>query len=81
MWKLYLFNAALFFVLVPGILLRIPSAGDKFTVALVHAVAFALLHHLFAKYVRTLEFFLPNTKVDGNCPPGATRDGIECRLP
>ena len=81
MWKWYLFNAALFFVLVPGVLTRIPPAGDKFTVALVHAVLFALLHYFFGKYVKTLEFFLPNTKVDGNCPAGASADGIECRLP
>ena len=40
-----LFTAALFFVLTPGILLRIPSGGSKVVVAATHALVFALVYH------------------------------------
>jgi hypothetical protein len=53
MFQLYmsLFVAALFFVLTPGILLRLPSGGSKMTVAATHAVVFALVYHLTNKMV------------------------------
>ena len=35
----------LFFILTPGILLRLPPKGSKVTVALVHAGVFALVYH------------------------------------
>lgn len=37
---------ALFFVLVPGILVTLPRGGSKFTVALVHALVFVLAYML-----------------------------------
>jgi hypothetical protein len=40
---LYVF--LLFFILTPGILLRLPPKGSKVTVALVHAGVFALVYH------------------------------------
>ncbi len=40
---LYVF--LLFFILTPGILLRLPPKGSKYTVALVHAAVFALVYH------------------------------------
>ena len=40
---LYIF--LLFFILTPGILLRLPPKGSKVTVALVHAGVFALVYH------------------------------------
>ena len=46
-----LYSAVLFFILSPGILLRIPTNGDKFTVAGVHAVVFALLFGLTYQFV------------------------------
>lgn len=46
-----LFSALLFFVLTPGVLLRLPKNGDKFTVAGVHAVVFALVFGLTHKLV------------------------------
>jgi len=46
-----LYSAVLFFILSPGILLRIPTNGDKFTVAGVHSVVFALLFGLTYKLV------------------------------
>jgi hypothetical protein len=81
MWKFYLFNAVLFLALTPGILTRIPPTGDKFTVGVVHALLFAVIHHILSRYVKTMEFFLPNTNVNAECPAGSTRDGLECRLP
>jgi len=45
------YSAILFFLLSPGILLRLPSNGGKMTVAAVHAVVFALLLYLTSGYV------------------------------
>jgi len=45
---------ALFVVLTPGVLLRIPAGGSKLTVAVVHGLVFALVLHL------TYMFFLSN---------------------
>jgi len=46
-----LFLAVLAFVLSPGILLRLPPAGDKTTVALFHAVVIAVVYSLTHKMV------------------------------
>jgi len=35
---------ALFFILVPGILVSLPQGGSKFTVAFVHAIVFVLAY-------------------------------------
>jgi hypothetical protein len=35
---------ALFFLLVPGVLLTLPQGGSKFTVAFVHAIVFVLAY-------------------------------------
>ena len=44
-WVMILFLAFLFFVLTPGVLLRLPARGDVYTVAAVHAAVFALVWH------------------------------------
>ena len=51
MFHLYmsLFTAALFFLLTPGVLLRLPSGGSKLVVAATHAVVFALVYHFTHK--------------------------------
>ena len=41
--------AVLFFVLTPGILLRLPKGGSKMMVAATHAVVFVLVFHLMHK--------------------------------
>lgn len=46
-----LYTAILFFVLVPGILLSLPPKGNKFVVAGVHALVFALIFHFTHKLV------------------------------
>ena len=40
-----LYVAFLFFVLTPSILVSLPPKGNKFTVAAVHAIIFALIFH------------------------------------
>ena len=48
-----LFLAVLFFVLTPGVLLSLPPGGSRTTVALTHAVVFAVVwalgHKLLVK--------------------------------
>jgi len=46
-----LYVAALFFVLTPGVVLTVPSGGTRTTVALVHAVVFAVVWMLTHKLV------------------------------
>jgi hypothetical protein len=46
-----IYSAILFFVLSPGVLLRLPSNGSKLTVAGVHAVVFAAALYFTAGYV------------------------------
>ena len=44
-WLVTLYAALLFFALSPNVLLRLPPKGDKFLVAGVHAIIFALIFH------------------------------------
>ncbi len=53
---LYIF--LLFFILTPGILLRLPPKGSKYTVALIHAGVFALVYHFTNKLVLKAIFSL-----------------------
>jgi len=46
-----IYSAILFFVLSPGVLLRLPSNGSKLTVAGVHALVFAVILYFTAGYV------------------------------
>jgi len=46
-----LFIAVLFFVLTPGVLVRLPPNGSKLAVAAVHALVFALVYQLTHKAV------------------------------
>lgn len=46
-----IYSAILFFVLSPGVLLRLPSNGSKLTVAGVHAVVFAVVLYFTAGFV------------------------------
>jgi hypothetical protein len=50
-WVVTLYSAILFFLLTPGILLRLPPTGGKFLVAAVHAVVFALVWHFTHKLI------------------------------
>jgi lipopolysaccharide export LptBFGC system permease protein LptF len=66
-----LFSALLFFVLSPGVVVRLPRNGGKFTVAGVHAVIFALIFWLTHKFVGKLGAKL---RLEGFETPKATDD-------
>lgn len=44
-WFMLAFTAALFYALVPGVLVRLPPGGSKTVVTAVHAALFALVLH------------------------------------
>ena len=46
----------LFFVLSPTVLVRLPSSGNKYVVAAVHALIFGLLFHLAQMFTNTESF-------------------------
>jgi len=48
---MFVYSALLFFVLTPGILLRIPPNGNKRVVAAVHAIVFGLVWSLSHKLI------------------------------
>jgi hypothetical protein len=50
MW-MSLYAAVLFFLLTPGVLLSLPPGGSRTTVALTHAVVFAVVWALTHKMV------------------------------
>jgi len=64
-----LFSALLFFILSPGILLRLPKNGDKYTVAGVHALVFAVVFGLTHKFVWKLGRRLSLEGMEGNVHP------------
>ena len=47
----FLLAVLLFVLLTPGILLRLPPNGSKWTVALVHGVLFSAVMHILYMYV------------------------------
>jgi hypothetical protein len=53
-----IYSAILFFVLSPGVLLRLPSNGSKMTVAAVHALVFAVVLYFTAGFVWRWSLFL-----------------------
>jgi hypothetical protein len=53
-WFIALYLAILFFVLSPGVLLRLPKNGSKFTVAGVHALVFGVVAFFTCKFVWNL---------------------------
>ena len=49
MWKKLALMAALFVVLTPGVVLRLPPGGSQLVVAVTHAVVFVLAWSLLWK--------------------------------
>ena len=47
---LSIFVVLLFVLLTPGILLRLPPKGNKYTVAVVHGLVFAVVLHFVCLY-------------------------------
>jgi len=50
-WFFTIYIAVLFFILTPSVLLKLPPKGNKYTVALVHAIVFAVIFHFTYKFV------------------------------
>lgn len=50
-WFVTVYAALLFFLLTPAVLLRLPPNGNKYLVALVHGLVFALIFHFTHKAV------------------------------
>ncbi len=83
MWVNILLKAALFAVLVPGVVLSLPEGGTLQQKALVHGLVFAVLNYVVYVYVRPMleRFENPDTKVLPPCPPGSDRVGAgDCRM-
>lgn len=69
--------AVLFFVLTPGILLRLPKGGSKMMVAATHAVVFVLVFQLMHKMGwKAYEGFGLNTGVGGGSAPKKLNAGV-----
>jgi hypothetical protein len=74
-----LFTAALFFILTPGILLKLPEGGSKVIVALTHALVFALVYHFTHKIIYDMVygegFEAPFNKMYYNCGAASSPNG------
>lgn len=57
------FAAILFFILSPGVFLRIPNNGSKMTVTGVHALVFAVLFYF--THAMVYRFFNPSGRREG----------------
>jgi hypothetical protein len=55
----FLYAAVLFFLLSPGVLLRIPSKGSVMAAAAVHAVVFGVVLYILCAHI------IPNTQREG----------------
>ena len=51
MYVKFLFLVALFYFLIPGVLLRLPPGGSTMTVNLTHALLFAVVCSLLYKLI------------------------------
>lgn len=83
MWVNILLKAALFAVLVPGVVVSLPQGGTLQQKALVHGLVFAVLNYVIYIYVRPMleRFDNPDTKVLPPCPAGSERVGAgDCRM-
>jgi len=62
-WIITIYIALLFFVLTPGVFVRLPPKAGLMTVAAVHALVFALIWHFTHKFVWKL-----SAGREGNAP-------------
>jgi hypothetical protein len=65
-----IYSAIVFFILSPGVLLRLPPNGGKMTVAAVHAVVFALVLYFTAGFVWRWSMSIPAFRREGMQVPG-----------
>lgn len=67
-----LFVAVLFFVLTPGVVLRLPPGGSKLMVAGVHALVFAAVFGLTHKLAMDMLYKEGFANAVKGCPKGHT---------
>jgi len=77
MLAMTLYVGILFVLLTPGILLRIPKNGSKWTVAIVHAVVFSLIYYFSHKLVYNTFYKKEGIKI---LNPGAEENLAESLL-
>ena len=76
-----LYVAALFFVLTPGVLVSLPPKAGKLTVAVTHAVVFAVVYELTHKFVwRALEGFEEFKRKGEVCTTNSVCKSNECLM-
>ena len=62
---LILYTVLLFVLLTPAILVRLPPNGNKWTVAFVHGLIFALVFHFTHHFVSNLSYGFEGFKEGG----------------
>lgn len=65
---MFLYALVLFFVLTPAIFVRIPPSGNKYLVAFVHALIFAIIWELTHKFVWNLTNGMPTMMMPMSTP-------------
>lgn len=75
-WVVTIYSALLFFVLTPGILLSLPPKGKPITVAIVHAIVFAIVWHFTHKLVWRLSNSLKIEGLETITPPSDIKKNI-----
>jgi hypothetical protein len=64
-----IYSAILFFILTPAVFLRLPPNGSKYTVAAVHAIAFAVIYHFTHKIVWRMSMGMEGFAADPSADP------------
>jgi len=72
---IFVYTVFLFVILTPAILLRLPSNGNKFTVAFVHGIVFTIIFHFTHKIVWQLGQGREGFKMDSSS--NTIREGIK----
>jgi hypothetical protein len=72
-----IYLALLFFVLTPSVLIRLPTNGNKYIVAALHSIIFALIFHFTHNFIWKFTHGVEGLKEGLNCagkkPQGAWR--------
>jgi len=67
-WILVLYTVLLFVLLTPAIFVRLPPNGNKWTVAFVHGLIFALVYHFTQHFFLKLSYGFEGFKEGANNP-------------
>lgn len=80
-WVVTIYSALLFFILTPGILLRLPPKGKPMTVAIFHAVVFAIVWYFTHKLVWKLSNSFKIEGLEETTPPSESEFESEIESP